>query len=753
MRRYIEYLCLLSATLFLLGSASSAFCQDASTPESSVSSDEVQIQQLPVRPPTPVREASYQQLLGDMVNHDRQVTNRTVSQRIARIYRYQANLVEAEAANDTAGVEIALERAMNELQALIEHRSVIQQPRVRELYQAIVSEYESYHGTSDSLHMARGQIFTVRDTLFAALEALDQPLLEDVMMPEIPAMETTIPMDTNRLVHQSISYLVDSPDKHLYNWISRAHTYFPMIEEVLAEENVPDELKYLAMIESALNPRAQSWAAAVGMWQFMRGTARLYGLEVNHWVDERRNPEKSTRAAAQYLQNLYERFDDWHLAIAAYNAGPGRVERALRTVRSRTGNDDPSFWDAWQYLPRETRNYVPMFIATSLVVSNKNKFNLREVEPGPTYEYDLVPVEGMIDLQTIASLAGTDVSTIRALNPQIRRSATPPSEGPYMMRIPLGSYEQFAEGYAELPDDMKRSIEEYRVKRGDTLGEIAARFGVSVRELRQANDVRGHIIRVGQRLMVPVPDYSGTSSQLASAEPTRVQYDGSRSRPIRLNSSTAARAENEDASEVGASNEIASAEPANSAATGETDDIREEPASDTETDDSSPEKVVHPVRYGDTLIEIADRYDVYVRDLRSWNDLSNDTIRPGQQLVIYTNRDTSEGAGTTEDQEGNQLIYRVQPGDTIGEIAERYGVATRQVRSWNDLHGSRIYAGQRLTIYSDNPNVATETYHVQPGDSLYVIARKHGVSVQQLRRWNDLSSNTIKPGQTLRVSG
>lgn len=722
-----------------------------------------ELETVPVRPPAEL-ELSSNARRALFLRRGEPQTERNISRRIAKLYRLHARLIEADAAGETEEFERLLKTLMSDLEALSRQRKALTHPRFTSLYRSIAQEYESYYGVRDSVTLARGSIFSYRDTLFASLDRLEDPLLEDVMIPSVPSMTTTVPMDVNHLVEQSISYLVEDPDKHLYNWMSRASTYFPMIERVLREEGVPNELKYLAMIESGLNPQAQSWASAVGMWQFMRGTARLYDLRINHWVDERRDPEASTRAAARHLKDLYQRFEDWHLAIAAYNCGQGRVSRALRIVRSRTGIEDPTFWDTWEYLPRETRNYVPMYIAAALVVSNQEEFDLREVEAGPDYEYDRVPIKGMIDLETIASLAGADESTIRALNPELRRGTTPPADGHYQIRIPLGTYSEFAEGYANLPDDVKRTVQRYRVKSGDTLGEIAAQFGVSIGALRRANGIRGHIIRVGQELMVPVPSYEDDtdSEQIAEAEPVSVRYETNEIQPIRLASASTGRTGGSGTATATSIEELSSRRdgseedevdeaPAEAEADATTAAETENPDREASTESSQPDRITYEVRPGDTIIEIADRHDVWVRDLRDWNNLNGHVIRVGQELTIYTSAEAAERART--ELSGEPVTYEVRPGDTISEIAVRYGVGTSDIRRWNRISGSRIRAGQELTIYSDDENAGTQTYQVRYGDSLSVIANRHGITVRQLKQWNDLSGNTIRPGQELQVSG
>jgi membrane-bound lytic murein transglycosylase D len=200
------------------------------------------------------------------------------------------------------------------------------------------------------------------------------------------------------------------------------------------------------------------------MWQFMGPTGRQYGLSANPWVDERRDPEKATRAAARHLNDLYERFEDWHLALAAYNCGGGCVSRAIR----RSGGGDTSFWDIYRHLPRETRGYVPMFIASTRIASNPSAYGIEPppANSAPEYAYDYVHVRGMLTLRDVADLAGTTPDVIRALNPELRRNTLPPSKAMYPLRIPLGSYEAFAQGYADLPESMKRVVTAYTVRSG-----------------------------------------------------------------------------------------------------------------------------------------------------------------------------------------------------------------------------------------------------------------------------------------------
>ena len=537
---------------------------------------------------------------------------------VARLYALQAELLSTR---DSARTAQLLNQAMSELAGVLRREpDALEDDAVRELYGGLTSEYRRFHGYGsdpDSLQMARGQIFSVRAQLFSSLNDLEDPLLE-----EAPPVENTgvsdseVPMTQNRLVNESISYLQNEDDGHVNRWLRRVQVYGPMIDHILAEEGVPEAIKYLAMAESGLNPRARSWAGAVGMWQFMPSTGRRYGLSVNAWVDERRDPEKATRAAARHLRDLYERFGGWHLAMAAFNCGAGCVQRAVR----RADAEDPTYWDAYDYLPRETRGYVPMFIAAAHIMQNPDAYGFDAAPPTSAFSYDYVAVHGsMLSLTTLAQLAGTEPDVLRSLNPELRRGRIPPSRDRYHLRIPLGTYPRFVWNYAELPDRRKQPATTYAVRAGDTLSEIAQRFGTSTDVLRRLNDLSSTLIRQGQRLVVPVRDYEGALlTEAQENQPMRVQYGTTP--PVRP---------------------LDPIDTATSARPSTTDDVAESAQTLASTAASGPEP------------------------------------EPSDEV---------------------SSVYRVQRGDTLGGIAQRFGVSVRQLRAWNDLNGSRIYPGQRLQI-------------------------------------------------------
>ena len=661
------------------------------------------------------------------------VTNAAFLERLSVLYSYQADLMAALARNDDEAATSVLDRAMTDLGDLVQKDYLVDDPRFSSVYRVLVDEYERVYGPSDTLFAAFGDIFEVRKALFAELESIEDPLLEDVAPSGLQPVGTEFPMTMNRLVESSMQFLLRERKETMQTWLRRADTYFPMIEQIFEEEGVPEELKYLAMIESGLNPRARSWAAAVGMWQFIAATGRAYDLNVNAWVDDRMDPELATRAAAKHLKDLYRMYDeDWQIALAGYNCSPRCIRRAMRN----SGKQDPTFWDIYPYLPRETRNYIPTYIATSLIASNPEAYGLERGTPGPDYSYHIVPVTGMLSLSDVAAMAGTDVATIKALNPNLRRDTLPPTVGAFYLRVPVGSYESFVASYEALPEDARRPSGEYIVRRGDTLSGIGQQFGVSVAMIMQKNGLRSTNIRIGQRLVVPIADYSNTipDIQFADASSSVVQYRRRVNRPILMEQQVAAapaQTETRSASET----------PIRTVSQTSSD-----PAPTEASTESRPEaavRVVHTVRRGDTLSDIARQYGVPMRNIQGWNSLSGSRINVGQRLEIFTDgRDAPAAAA-------GPITHRVQRGDTLSEIADQYDVTVSQLRQWNDIRGSNIRIGQRITIYSSQGQPVEHV--VRRGDTLIEIAQQYGVSVANIKDWNNLRSNTIRIGQRLKV--
>jgi len=473
----------------------------------------------------------------------------------------------------------------------------------------------------------------------------------------------TINMTANRVVERAINDHLQNRQTLLKIWIERSHTYFPMIEEIFAEEEVPDELKYLALGESSLRPTVRSSAGAVGMWQFMYGTARASGLEINTYVDERRDPEKATRAAARHFKELYESYNgNWEMVLAGYNCSYRCITRAARRA-GKSIEDNPSYWEIYPFLPRETRGFVPKFIAAALIVSNPEMYGIQAEDFGQEIAYDIVEINGMLSVEAAAILTGTDIATIRALNPELLKASLPDQAEPYALRIPLGTFDRFVRAFDNLPVEEKVSPSEYIIVRGDTLDRIARSFETSVDELKAVNGIRGHLIHPGQKLLIPGNGIS-TTIALASREHKSMAYGENQFKPIKLRDEF-------QLVELSGSTDAAPLMAVTLSA---------------DVEDNLMVPTIYQVRGGDTLGIIAERFNVSVREIQQWNNVRGTTIYINQELTIH-----SVGATPV-------TTYRVQRGDNLSMIARRFGVSIESIKRRNGLRNNMIFPGQDLSI-------------------------------------------------------
>ena len=367
----------------------------------------------------------------------------------------------------------------------------------------------------------------------------------------------------------------------------------------------------------------------------MRGTARMYGLRMDSWVDERRDPFKATSAAARHLRDLRDRFGSIYLAAAAYNAGGGKVSRGLARLPEDDEdslNSDATFFrlSDTRHLRQETRDYVPKLIAAAIIAKEPERYGFPSFEDVDTQAWDSIIVNDAAGLDVIARLADTTVAAIREINPQYLRLSTPPGSRS-VIRLPEGRGDAVSVGYASLPPSKRVTFQEHYVTRGQTLSHIAGVYHISVNDLREANPSAGRTLRIGQRLIIPTGGVV-VAREAAAAEDRRAE--------IRRSVST-----------------------------------------------------THRVRPGETLSEIGERYHVTVAQLRSWNGLRGNTIRVGQRLRIRTS------GGSARVSSGGGSIHIVRPRDTISGEAQRYGVSQSALRAANGLgSSSMIRAGTRLRI-------------------------------------------------------
>lgn len=436
-----------------------------------------------------------------------------------------------------------------------------------------------------------------------------------------------------------VRYFVDlysGPGRHTFaRWLERSGRYIPMMRPIFAEYGLPEDLVYLAMVESGFNSRAYSWAHAVGPWQFIESTGRMYGLQNDWWFDERRDPEKATHAAARFLRDLHKQFEgDWYLAVAAYNAGPGRIQGAIRTLGSR------DFWQIsrGQHLQLETRQYVPKLLATLIIVKDLDKYGFSNLEYYEPLAYELVKVPSATDLELVAELCGISYEEIKALNPELKRWSTPPGRKNHELRIPLGSKERFVEAYAKVPADQRVRYHRHRVKSGDTLLKLAGQYNIRVEDIITLNSIRDpRALRIGQDLILPLRQGYTTRPIKELAD----DHDRTRRRSytVRQGDSLWSIARRFEVTEkdlrvwnkLGWSNVLRPGQVliVSSSAVSQA-------ASRTAKRSNQPlTRLTYTVKPGDTLWDIGRRYQVATRDIMNWNNLGeNHILRPGDQLTL-----------------------------------------------------------------------------------------------------------------------
>lgn len=431
--------------------------------------------------------------------------------------------------------------------------------------------------------------------------------------PSLPS----VPLIRNRQVENAIKFFQTKGRKVFARWLTRAETNVPMMAKVMREEGLPPELVYLSMIESGFNNSAYSPAHAAGPWQFIKSTGKIFGLRTDNWYDERRDPVKATHAAARYLKKLYLQFDDWHLALAAYNCGELNVER--RIARHKT-ND---FWKLSK-LPRETRNYVPTYIAAAIMAQKPEDYGFEPVTYRPMQPVDSVLVTEAVDLRVAADLAGTDYATLKALNPPILRWCTPPNESVWLI-LPDSAAPVFSAGWDSLPPEKKLRRTIHIVRKGESATGIARKYHVSVSDLKAVAENKGlnwKRLAAGSEVVIP-------------------------------------------------------ATPGGPSVTPQEAELDQQPP--------KPEKVTYTVRKGDTLGKIASKFGTTTSAIKKNNNLyKSSTIHPGQKLVIRSNRKGSQADDEPEKASVRSVEHKVKKGETWSSIARAYKVSVKELLAAND---------------------------------------------------------------------
>jgi membrane-bound lytic murein transglycosylase D len=458
-----------------------------------------------------------------------------------------------------------------------------------------------------------------------------------------------IPVEVNERVLYFISSFANDSHNIIQSALDRSEQYIPHLKNIFAEKDLPTDLCYLPIVESAFKVKALSTARASGLWQFMVGTGSRYGLERNSFVDERFDPIKSTIAASEYLQELYAMFNDWYLALASYNVGENKIIYAIK----QTGITD--FWELSKtnYLPNETKDFVPRFLASLLIAKNPEKFGFNKPSAGPlTYEY--VELNKPISLKLVARYCDIPLEDLKHLNPELRTDSTPPNISSYELRLPIGKKEVFLARYDELKDRGYLSQFKHKVEKGETLNSIAKRYNITLSSLIEANGIKNtRNLKVNRTLVIPT--WAGEYSE-------------------------------------------------------EKDSTKKEKKKTTEF-------IVHKVRNGDTLYKIALKYNVDVNSINIYNNIKQDSLLyPGKILKIPTNQanaivgpkednssdDSSDSSdNSTDNQKEGTIIYEVKHGDSYYSIAKKFNCSTEDLKKWNNIKSKKyIHPGDKLYIYN-----------------------------------------------------
>jgi membrane-bound lytic murein transglycosylase D len=626
---------------------------------------------------------------------------------------------------------------------------------------------------------------------FAGKLPISYEKIEHVQSEREPMPEgVDVPLERNSVVDEYIEFFSNTDrgrsfiDKCLY----RGGKYFPLMRSILKANNAPEELIYLSVQESGLSPTIVSRAGAVGLWQFMPATGAAYELYQDDYRDDRRDFEKATDAAARHLKDLYKSFDDWYLAFAAYNAGPGRIRKAI----SKSGSKD--FWTLRGYLPGETKNYVPSIIALSFVLRDPAAYGFSDVEMGEPISFDRVDITASMSLQKAAEFCETDIETIRDLNPELKNDEVPMYDVGYQLRIPHNSFDKFAANYKASGDITKGVTEpvfagseqtsygsiagtEYKV-RGYIVEDKRA-IGTKKDRMKVVHDLRpdqglpwlstfyevrpidirlwnnlsyGSVLNVNQKLDIYLShqiydklygekdtesqqfaDNNDNSESLVSNEPVV-----SETAVVTESTTEVTEYQPEPPAEFQAYNNSGTEEK-NEVSSSDNTSVTEQPIEQTTTDISSaPETTQEPVVQSTETVTTEEQ-DQTVETTTS-TEYESESTDEGESVNTTSN--------TSSEDESSFSIYEVQKGDNLSMIANSHNVSVEKLKSWNGLSDDKILVGQKLKV-KEMPQM----HIVSEGENLSMIAGKYGMSLGEIKQLNDLNTDVIVPGQKLMLSG
>lgn len=589
---------------------------------------------------------------------------------------------------------------------------------------------------------------------------IDKELPTELLKERLAVMDAKSPfnIEYNQGLENLIKSFLKYRKKAFEAQMSVAQYYFPLFEEALAKQNVPLEIKYLAVVESALNPKAVSKAGATGLWQFMYYTGKQYNLNIDSYIDERCDPLKASAAAAQYMTNMFTIFNDWDLVLASYNSGPGNVTKAIR----RSGGQQ-NFWNIKKNLPLETQGYVPAFLATMYIYEYHKEHGINPKKALVRhFATDTIMVKKEMSFAQISDLLDIPIQQLQALNPSYKRNVIPYyADKNHYLTLPSCKVAVFTSNedkiYAYVQNEINKrektnqgkkapfikdttalafnsKVKYYKVKRGDNLNEIAEKNNVAVTDLKKWNHIKGNTVTAGKSLKI----INNTNTALASIQ------DKNKAITVKDNTNVATV---ESKSSVDKKDTLA-----------------------TNATNS------YVVQKGDNLNSIAKKYNTTVAQIKEWNHLNSANLKLGTSIQISNAvvPETTEAVAVVAP-ELKDIKYEVQKGDNLGSIAKKFGSSYVDLKVWNNLRSNNLTVGNVLIVAKTETLITTNNatadsfkkrdtntssknadidYLVQKGDSLFSISKKYpGVTVSDLKKWNNISGDDLKPGMGLKIKG
>lgn len=586
-------------------------------------------------------------------------------------------------------------------------------------------------------------------------KVVDYNLSTDLLRKRLKTLNQKSPfnIEYNQALENVIKSFLKNRTKSFERLMALSEYYFPMFEEHLSKYNLPLEIKYLAIVESALNPHAKSHVGASGLWQFMYATGKQYNLEVNSYVDERYDPLKATDAACQYFTNMYKIFGDWDLVLASYNTGPGNVSKAIRRSGGLT-----NYWNIRPYLHKETQGYLPAFLATMYIYEFHKDHGIKPKKAPLTYfETDTVMVKRKISFDQISELLDIPVNQIKFLNPIYKVQVIPYVEDKaHFLRLPkdklsvfqsnenkIYAYVDYQDNKREKPFDRNRNVASndngdsetkvvtktiiHKVKKGEVISTIASRNGVSIAEIKRWNNLKSNTVRIGQNIKIqkttritvnkPKPK---TSSNIDTVDVKEKAVES-------LSKTSLANQNKKEAIEI-------------------KKEVLEPNKLENKKVDS---KLIS--KKNDEEQNVADNVDVKKVDAKS----TVQNIKEDEKVDVKSKTKVDKKIA-----EVKQTTHTIKTGESLESIGNKYNVSIAEIKSWNNMKNDKIVAGKTLIIKgSDKAETAkvvkakVQKYVVQEGDTLYKIANKTGLSIDQIKKDNNLRTETLKPGQVLKING